>query len=62
MCLTPQALALFLSMLPSDRIESDTRAVTVLADIGPAVWTPVGDKWCTQAPADHREVLVARSK
>lgn len=60
MCLTAQALALFLSMLPSDRIESDTHTVTILADVGPAIWVPVADKWCTEAPSDHQDAMFAR--
>ena len=60
MCLTTQALALFLSLLPADRIETGDHGVTINADAGPATWTLVADKWCTEAPQDHRDAMFAR--
>ncbi len=50
MCLTAEALFLFLSVLPTEIVEvSDTR-ITVAAETREAVWLAKEDEWCTSAP------------
>ncbi|MBY6004321.1 hypothetical protein KUV62_10400 [Salipiger bermudensis] len=50
MCLTAEALFLFLSVLPPEIVEvSDTR-ITVAAETREAVWLAKEDEWCTSAP------------
>lgn len=50
MCLTTQALLLFLSLLPPDIVEMGKSQVIVRAETRDAIWTAKGDKWCTSAP------------
>ncbi|EPX85139.1 hypothetical protein [Salipiger mucosus] len=50
MCLTTQALFLFLSLLPEDRLEVTPDRITVRAEVRDAVWLAKGEQWCTSAP------------
>ncbi|MCO6382730.1 hypothetical protein [Oceanicola sp. 502str15] len=50
MCLTTQALYLFLSMMPADRLDLTEGRVILRADTRPAHWVYNGEKWCTMAP------------
>lgn len=50
MCISAQALALFLSLLDPEIVTTDEARVTVAATAGTAIWEPVGDKWCSDAP------------
>lgn len=55
MCISAQALALFLSMLDPEIVTTEPSRVTVAATEGAAIWEPVGDKWCSDAPDAPRE-------
>ena len=54
MCLTPQALALFLNLLAADRVTTEPDRITILAETRAVVWVRserhVDDRWCTMAP------------
>ncbi|MXQ08872.1 hypothetical protein GQ651_13520 [Alphaproteobacteria bacterium GH1-50] len=50
MCITPQALIAFLSLLSPEIVESAPARVVVHADVGPTVWVAEDDLWCTDAP------------
>ena len=50
MCLTTEALLIFLNLLPRDIVEMGQDQITVRAETRDAVWTAEGDKWCTAAP------------
>ena len=50
MCLTTEALALFLSILSEGAIEREPGRITVTAEVRTAVWERQGDTWCTEVP------------
>ena len=55
MCLTAEALALFLNLLNPDLISSESGRITVNATERDAVWVLTeDDKWCTMAPQIDR--------
>ena len=54
MCLTIDALALFLSLLDPAIISSDVGAITIHATEREAVWVQLGTDWCTTAKLDDR--------
>ncbi len=55
MCLTAEALALFLNLLAPDIITSDIGRITVHATEADAVWVLTdADEWCTMAPQIDR--------
>ena len=54
MCITPQALALFLNLLNFDMITMEEGRITVHAETRPAVWVETGNHWCTMAPQIDR--------
>ncbi|MFC4668963.1 hypothetical protein ACFO5X_10395 [Seohaeicola nanhaiensis] len=56
MCLTAEALALFLNMLDPAIIESQAQKITVHAALQDTVWVQSADLWCTDAR--HPERLV----
>lgn len=56
MCLTAEALALFLNMLDPAIIESRAQQITVHAALQDTVWVQSADLWCTDAR--HPERLV----
>ncbi len=50
MCLTTQALLLFLSLLPEERIEMTESRVVIRAETGAVIWQYGGEAWCTDSP------------
>ncbi|MGI3168723.1 hypothetical protein ACRARG_06205 [Pseudooceanicola sp. C21-150M6] len=50
MCLTTEALLLFLSLLPPEIVEHGENRITVRAETRDAIWQIKGEKWCTTAP------------
>ena len=50
MCLTAEALMLFLSILPEDRIDVGFDRVVIRAETRDAIWIAEGERWCTDAP------------
>lgn len=52
MCLTSEALALFLTMIGAGVVTTEETLVTVHATEGDVEWRIVEDKWCTSAPDD----------
>lgn len=56
MCLTPEALALFLNMLDPAVIDTHADRIVVRAEVRETVWVQVADLWCTDAR--HPERLI----
>ncbi|GGF83620.1 hypothetical protein SAMN05216376_12149 [Mameliella alba] len=54
MCLTAEALALFLNLLAPQIIESSPGRYVVNATDREAHWVAVGERWCTMAPQIDR--------
>ena len=50
MCLTTEAIALFLNLLDPQSISMEAARITIHATESDAVWVQVEDKWCTMAP------------
>lgn len=50
MCLTAEALFLFISLLPPGIVEVSDERIRVRAEVRDAVWERRGDAWCTPAP------------
>ncbi|GGE47723.1 hypothetical protein [Actibacterium pelagium] len=58
MCISIEALVLFLSFLPQDRILIAEDRVIVNADIGRVVYEPTGDLWCAERPRSEEMLEV----
>lgn len=50
MCLSAQALALFLNILPYEIISVEPDRITIFAETQTAVWQISNDQWCTSVP------------
>ena len=50
MCLTTEALALFLNILSATEITMEPGRITIHAETRDAHWVAVDDEWCTMAP------------
>ncbi|MAQ81933.1 hypothetical protein [Psychromarinibacter halotolerans] len=50
MCLTTEALMLFIGMLPAHIVDVSDDRIVVRAEVRDAVWQVKGDQWCTNAP------------
>lgn len=50
MCLTTQALFLFISLLPQEIVEPSSSQVMIAADTGDVAWEKFDGQWCTVAP------------
>jgi hypothetical protein len=50
MCLTTEAIVLFLNLLPIELVSMEPGRIVIDATERPAHWVEVGDKWCTMAP------------
>ena len=56
MCISFEAFALFLNLLPSEIVETSPGQIIIHAEVRPAVWQVVDDQWCTEAPEiDNRQ-------
>lgn len=51
MCMTLEALVLFLNLLPDQIIETAPDAITIHATAQDTVWLAAGDVWCTDGPS-----------
>ncbi|EBA06610.1 hypothetical protein [Sagittula stellata] len=54
MCLTTEALVLFLNLLPFDKVTTAPDRVVIEAETRSAHWVDVGGRWCTLAPQIDR--------
>lgn len=54
MCLSAQALALFLNLLDPAVISTEAGRITIRAEEGSAAWVQRADQWCTMAPQIDR--------
>ena len=50
MCISAEALAFFLSLLPPGVISSEPARITVAAEAGETIWVREGDVWCSERP------------
>lgn len=50
MCLTAEALALFLNLLSPQIVSTEPGRVIVHASAGDVHWVARADEWCTMAP------------
>ena len=50
MCLSTQALLLFISMLPQELVHPSPDEITIAADAGDVTWENFDGEWCTVAP------------
>ncbi|MGH1355664.1 MAG: hypothetical protein ACRBBS_11365 [Thalassovita sp.] len=55
MCLTTEAIALFLNLLDPEVISMEAGQITIHASERDAVWVQIEEKWCTQAPMLDRQ-------
>lgn len=55
MCLTTEALALFLNLIGSEIVTADPGVFTIHATEGPVEWVERDNMWCTDAVAHPRE-------
>ena len=62
MCLTPEALALFLNLIGHSLITSTPDQITVHATQGDVVWSATQEVWGTTGPADDRRARFAIRK
>ena len=54
MCISAEAFALFLNLLPAAIIGSEPGRVVIYAETRDAHWVAHEDKWCTMAPQIDR--------
>lgn len=54
MCLTAEALALFLNLLAPEVIQTEPDRIIIHATAHQTHWVAVGDEWCTIAPLIER--------
>lgn len=59
MCLSADALALFLNLIPMERIDTMPDRVVIHADAHEVHWVATEDKWCTLAPQIDRAARFA---
>lgn len=50
MCLTTEALLIFLNLLPPEIVEVSADRIVVRAETRAAIWKRTADQWCTAAP------------
>jgi aromatic ring-opening dioxygenase catalytic subunit (LigB family) len=50
MCLTTEALALFLNLIAFDLVDLQPDRIVVRAETRDTHWVARGDRWCTMAP------------
>ena len=60
MCLSPAALAAFLTILGPEVVTMGETLVTVHADAGDTVWVATDDTWCTEAPRSGLQQALAK--
>lgn len=58
MCISAQALAMFLNMIAAP-ISTEPGLITVHAEVGDVQWLSVADKWCTDAPKQQAAARMA---
>ncbi len=55
MCLSTAALAMFLALLPPEKVSEAEDRVVVHADAGDVVWERTEIGWCNDQPPNGRE-------
>lgn len=50
MCLTAEAMLLFLSLLPPQIVDVSHERIVVRAEVRDSVWAAKNEEWCTSAP------------
>jgi hypothetical protein len=54
MCLSAEALALFLNLVAFDHVTTEPGRIIIHAELRDAHWVAVEDRWCTMAPQFDR--------
>ena len=54
MCLSSQALILFISFLSEEIVHFSSESLLIQAEVGDVVWINRGDAWCTGEPPETR--------
>lgn len=55
MCITTEALALFLNLLSAQIITTEPGRVIVAAEAGDVHWVENADRWCTMGPQFEKD-------
>ena len=50
MCLSTQALLLFISLLPQEIVDPSEHQIVIAAETGDVMWDSFDGEWCTVAP------------
>jgi len=50
MCLSTQALLLFISLLPKEIVNPSSDQIVIAAETGNVTWESFDGEWCTVAP------------
>lgn len=50
MCLSTQALFLFISLLPQEIVSPSSNQIVIAAETGDVTWDSFDGEWCTVAP------------
>ncbi len=58
MCLSTQALFLFISLLPQEIVKPSPSEIMIAADAGDVSWANFDGEWCTVAPLVSANVEV----
>lgn len=53
MCLSTQALLLFISLLPQEIVQPGSNQIIIAADTGDVTWDSFDGEWCTIAPFER---------
>lgn len=61
MCLSAEALALFLNLIAFDLVSTAPDRIVVHAETRDAHWVAVADRWCTMAPQIDRMARVSEA-
>lgn len=59
MCLTTEALALFVNLISLDLIDTMPDRIVIRAETRDVHWVAVGEQWCTMAPQIDRLIRFA---
>ena len=57
MCLTTQAMYLFVSILSPDVVSPSASQILIQAQTGSVVWENYGDLWCIDGPPSEQQQL-----
>lgn len=62
MCLTKEALLVFLGMLAPELIDIGDERIVVRAETRDVIWTARGEEWCTPGPKLDRSMRLRQGE